>query len=122
MLKHGTLREDGYRFRGYSKGVELWLSPAAWEKQKDTSRFYYIMKRYGLTRADYFKLMDNQNKACAICKTVFTDSKSIHVDHCHNKKYVRGLLCTRCNIMIGMALENPTILDNAKLYITSHDV
>ena len=32
------------------------------------------------------------------------------VDHCHRSRQVRGLLCNRCNTMIGQARERPEVL------------
>ncbi len=43
-------------------------------------------------------------------------------DHRHNKKkgdpdYVRSLTTNNCNVLIGLADENPEILEKAKIYL-----
>lgn len=43
----------------------------------------------------YFVLMFG---ACAICLKKY---KNLVIDHCHNTGRVRGLLCHRCNVLIG---------------------
>src|SRR3990172_10979958 len=62
--------------------------------------------RYGLTQDQYIQMFNDQNGKCKICKT-----KSIRdVDHCHKTGKIRGLLCQRCNLMLGYALDDPEIL------------
>jgi DNA-binding sugar fermentation-stimulating protein len=36
--------------------------------------------------------------------------KKLVIDHCHNTGKVRKLLCTNCNVAIGMFKENPRIM------------
>ena len=48
------------------------------------------------------------------------DLNIIVVDHVHETKIVRGLLCTNCNKMIGCFKENIDILKNAKEYLIRH--
>jgi len=51
----------------------------------------------------YEFLMVQQDSKCAICGI---DSKklkrSLSPDHCHNTGKLRGLLCGRCNLAIGL--------------------
>jgi len=42
---------------------------------------------------------------------------STHIDHCHKTGKMRGLLCSKCNKMIGLAQESIFILENAITYI-----
>ena len=57
----------------------------------------------------------NQNGACAICGIV--SQKPLHVDHNHSTGRVRGLLCTRCNSMIGYARDSVTLLQKGIEYL-----
>lgn len=52
------------------------------------------LKRYGLTIDRYDELVV---KGCALCGT----KKNPCIDHDHDTGRVRGILCSRCNIMIG---------------------
>lgn len=54
--------------------------------------------RYGLSEADYQRMLDEQNGRCALCDKPV---EKFHIDHCHNTGAVRGLLCHQCNIRIG---------------------
>jgi len=39
------------------------------------------------------------------------------VDHNHKTGFIRGLLCDRCNLLIGEAHENTMVLVNAIKYL-----
>ena len=39
-----------------------------------------------------------QGGSCAVCRKPIS---KFHIDHNHNTGKVRGLLCHRCNVMIG---------------------
>jgi hydrogenase maturation factor HypF (carbamoyltransferase family) len=48
---------------------------------------------------------------------------STHADHCHTEGHFRGILCTRCNPMLGYAQHSPNILRRAAAYLeeTNYD-
>jgi Recombination endonuclease VII len=54
---------------------------------------------YGISEEEYAALLARQNGVCAICKK--KDRIRLCVDHCHDTRTVRGLLCTKCNIGLG---------------------
>jgi hypothetical protein len=61
----------------------------------------------------YQSLYQSQNRVCAICGR----RKSLVVDHAHDTRMVRGLLCFRCNFLIGYAKDDPDILRAAIMYL-----
>lgn len=69
--------------------------------------------RYALTPEDYAKLLAKQKGACAICRKAIR----LCVDHKGGTKIVRGLLCDHCNLLLGHALENISILRAAIRYL-----
>jgi len=82
---------------------------------------------YGLTVEEYQALAVAQDYRCAICNeeglaprelVTIADRKSVlAVDHCHEDGQVRGLLCTRCNSLLGMARDSEEILMAAVRYL-----
>jgi hypothetical protein len=62
----------------------------------------------------------SQDNKCNICKNKFVDKKKIHIDHDHESKKVRGLLCINCNIGIGMLKDSQEILQSAINYLNYH--
>lgn len=84
---------------------------------KELNRLYQKKNKYNLSEEEYYKLFESQNNKCAICGCEFTEDNKGNVDHDHNTNIVRGLLCNRCNLMIGLAKDDTTILKNAIKYL-----
>jgi hypothetical protein len=82
------------KIRG-SKGVEV-------------RRRLMLKHRYGITQADYERLLTKQGGHCALCfRTPDQDrTGKLHVDHDHATGKVRGLLCHRHNHGLGMLGDN----------------
>lgn len=81
------------------------------------------LKRYGLTEDEYNQLFDKQGCVCAICSS--NDSRSVkgwHLDHCHVTGKVRGVLCHRCNLMLGNSVDNPLILEKGAAYLRKYRI
>ena len=72
--------------------------------RKDYHKQYFSsfgsLRRYGITLDDYNALLKKQGGTCAICKTAPT-RKKLFIDHDHKDGRVRGLLCSRCNLLLG---------------------
>ena len=101
-------------------------------KRRLRARKYRIKKDYGITWERYVEMYEEQLGRCAICGVYKKHSKDtierktvdhrnqldvLHIDHCHNTKKVRGLLCTHCNKAIGIFKEDVRILENAINYL-----
>lgn len=78
------------------------------------------LKKYGITPADYDRMLDEQGGVCAICRregSVEMYGRLMAVDHCHDTGRVRGLLCTACNTSIGQMQDDPNRLMAAAAYL-----
>ena len=84
--------------------------------EKELNRLAQKKHKYGLNKEDYYSLFKEQDNKCAICKISFDKTKAF-VDHDHNTGKVRGLLCTKCNTLLGMANDDIKILQNALKYL-----
>lgn len=87
------------------------------ERGKRKIRDAQLKRYYGLSELDYLKRFVAQMGGCRICFSENPDGSSLHVDHDHQTKKVRGLLCFHCNTMLGHAKDNATILRRAALYL-----
>ncbi len=87
-------------------------------KDGDYQRDRHYRAAYGITLADYNRLLEEQNFSCAICKSTSCGRyKHFSVDHCHNTKVVRGLLCSECNLGLGKFKDNLALLEDAVNYL-----
>lgn len=81
-----------------------------------------LLKRYGLTIEDYNRILEEQNSRCGICGRTDSGrktSKRLCVDHDHETKRVRGLLCNNCNLGIGR-FKTQALLEKAIIYYKKH--
>lgn len=91
------------------------------EKVRESVRKSAIKYRYGITAEEYEAMLVDQDGLCAICDKPETrcDRKTgqplrLVIDHCHATGRVRALLCSRCNVALGMANDEvETLLEMA---------
>ena len=92
------------------------------KKDKKIANSLYQKKfKYGLNESEYNNLFKIQNNKCAICGLEFNNTNKAVVDHNHVNGNIRGLLCTKCNTLLGMANDNIDILKNAINYLNSNN-
>lgn len=84
-------------------------------KAKLQSRIRKLAK-YGITTEQYTTILEKQKNVCAICKK--GSWRNLAVDHCHKTNKVRGLLCHKCNALLGYANDSVVILESAKKYLS----
>lgn len=61
-------------------------------------------------------MLASQGGVCAICGGPPT-RPSFAIDHAHETGAVRGLLCDRCNVMLGMARDSVNVLAAGIAYL-----
>jgi hypothetical protein len=80
-----------------------------------------IEKKYGITFEQYEKMHDSQGNACCICNK----KDKLSVDHDHSccsgptscGRCIRGLICFKCNVALGMVNDDKRLLQNMILYL-----
>ena len=73
---------------------------------------------YKISVAEFNEILFKQNSKCAICKNDLDMGKKTCIDHCHNSKKVRGILCWSCNVGLGHFKDSPELLKQAAVYCT----
>jgi hypothetical protein len=79
-------------------------------------REYDLLRRYGITVAEYERMRDQQGGKCAICGR--RPRYRLHVDHDHDSGEVRGLLCVPCNRAVGCLGDDPQRCLRAAEYLS----
>lgn len=80
-----------------------------------------IRNTYGLSIEDVGRIFENQGSSCAICGRDVPTGRGWQIDHDHKTGRVRGILCHRCNTALGMAKDNPDLLQQAMDYLRKYD-
>lgn len=83
-------------------------------------RMYRACSTFGIEFADCERLHAKQNGCCVICgekEQLDSKGRGLHMDHDHFSGNIRGLLCARCNLMIGYARDKPHILRRGADYL-----
>lgn len=89
------------------------------ERNPDKVRALDI-KRYRITPDEYDALLASQAGVCAVCGGLPGGRrKNLDVDHDHDTGQVRGLLCNRCNLVLGKVQDDSELLNLLAEYVRS---
>lgn len=101
-------REDPEKFRKRGR-EQYWKNPG-----KQRARI--IKRLYNLTEDSYRELLDSTMGICPICKEEFVDD-TVCVDHDHKTGRIRGIICHRCNLLLGRFDDDIRLILNAIGYL-----
>jgi hypothetical protein len=94
----------------------------------ECTEFNQRIRHPGITRPMYLAKFAEQNGVCAMCMIAATDGSPLFIDHDHKccpklscGKCFRGLLCNRCNTILGMSADNPETLVRGAFYVDQRD-
>lgn len=76
--------------------------------EPEIARERMLRRNYGMTPNDYTGMVISQDNKCAICLISGENVRNqrLVVDHCHASGNVRGLLCPKCNLLLGHAEDS----------------
>lgn len=89
-------------------------------RRKDIHLKSLLNKKYKIQREFYDDLLEKQGGKCSICgatNTVCKRYSRLVVDHNHKTGRIRGLLCMKCNTLLGNAQDSIETLKNAIKYL-----
>jgi hypothetical protein len=117
-------RKQATRRAYYAANRERIIEKAkAWEaanpeRKRERNRARRYARVYGISIADFDRMMEIQSRACAVCANEFESTSEVHVDHDHATGHVRALLCASCNIGLGVLERDGGIwLARAQAYL-----
>ena len=96
-----------------------------WHSRTPQKRLEQHLKhKYGIPHAEFVEAWNRQGGRCAICVTELPDlmtydsrRRGYAVDHNHETMQFRGILCLKCNSLLGMACDSARILASAIGYL-----
>ena len=90
----------------------------AWRvANRQKTKAYSLKNKYNLSLEVYESMILSQNGVCLICGNGPSHGKPLVVDHNHETGEVRGLLCTYCNLGLGMFKDSKELLTAALEYL-----
>ena len=99
-------------------------SEANKERRAETGRVYNLRREFGMSPDAYGRKHELQKGRCEICGKPETnlDHRTgkplrLAVDHDHDTQIVRSLLCRKCNQVLGLLQDSPTLLRKALSYL-----
>jgi hypothetical protein len=91
----------------------------------DMSREIHLKRHYGMSLDHYEQLLAEQGGFCAVCRSppniVNGIERPLSVDHSYKSGANRGLLCDRCNLILGHAGDSQELLRRLQVYLAKHD-
>lgn len=121
----GNLMTDEQRRRRFAKPA-LPHTPGYRQRgsrAKPHDRDAYLLRAYGLTAAEVAAMIERQYGRCPGCSTVYAGSARSRtapvVDHCHRTGRVRGILCNRCNMTLGLMDDSAVALRALADYLSA---
>lgn len=86
-----------------------------------------MLEHYGIDEDEYNRMLKTQGGVCKICGHP-KKTRNLAVDHKHQlnfkkmknsekRKYLRGILCWKCNKGLELFNDNPQHLQNASQYL-----
>jgi len=74
----------------------------------------WMRREYGIDAGRYVSMLAHQKARCATCEA----TSKLRLDHDHRTGIVRGILCNRCNILVGyMETSGDGILTSIYKYL-----
>jgi RNase P subunit RPR2 len=96
---------------------ERYGTPERREHFRRLNYFSRMRRQWGLEREQLEEMFEAQGRACAICETSAEWVGDLNLDHVHGTEGIRGLLCTSCNVAIGIMEDNAERLRSAAAYV-----
>lgn len=96
-----------------------------WNSRSPKKRLEQHLKhKYGISHSRFAEAWSAQKGCCAICETELPDlmtydnrRRGYAIDHNHETGEFRGILCLKCNTLLGMASDSIDVLYAAVRYL-----
>lgn len=114
-----SFKKSSEKYRNSKKGKDHYKKHNI-KYDEHYKRSYHLKLKFNMSLEDYTNMFDEQQGCCKICNRHQTEFKiALAVDHCHETGKIRGLLCRKCNLLIGFCNDSIEQLNNAIKYLNN---
>lgn len=120
-----NLLQSGKKIKGYTPRPQSQDQDIP--RRSRASRLHsHLLVAYKLTLEQYNAILASQSGLCAACGKIEEardsqgNAKRLSVDHDHKTGKVRGLLCSNCNLALGLLREDPGRIQGLLQYLQKH--
>lgn len=113
-----------YRMGKSKDGLRHYCKECSFLKNKkyrtpDLQRNFHLMRFFKIGLKEWNEMFEAQGKQCKICaaRTSKGHGHGFYIDHDHNTRKIRGILCHSCNALLGFSKDSPEILTAAIKYL-----
>lgn len=85
---------------------------------KQCNTIHRRVRAYGMTHEEYSGMVALQDGLCLICGI----APAVYVDHDHAHGNVRSILCSPCNMVLGVFNDDPERFRRAAIYLEQHEM
>ena len=82
----------------------------------------HLKANFGLTPEEFERLHATSDGICPICKKPEQRKRRLSLDHDHATGRLRGLICWKCNLLLGHVNDSPELLEAAAKYLRLADL
>lgn len=100
--------------RGGSPQISARCKECDYKKHREFSRW----RNTGVNAKHYQEMWQAQRGLCAVCNQ--PSKKQLSADHDHTTMKPRGLLCSRCNTVLGFVKDDVLVLQSAIDYLNRY--
>ena len=93
-------RKNGTRF---CHTCHLLNSKIRYKANPERGYINTLRREYDLSWEQYQQMLTHQQRRCAICGLLPVSPRRLVMDHNHETRRPRALLCVRCNVVVGVA-------------------
>lgn len=91
-------------------------------KNPEKAKAMYVRSDHGISMDEFQKMHDSQKGLCKVCskpeRAIYRGkTRSLCIDHNHKTGKIRGLLCHRCNVALGLLEDDFRIVESLLEYI-----
>ena len=106
---------------GHAERMREWKK--AWgqtERGKLSIRNHNLKQSYGMSVPEWDAMFEGQGRKCDMCGATKPRGGQWVIDHDHDTKKIRAIICTLCNTMLGAAWDTEAYLECGKRYKRRH--